>query len=161
MRSRSPRGAPGVAGSGNHVARAGVGSVRNRLIAGTLILFIARLLISLVRTGPVLVADEIGYLTNARVLAGGVAGQLDKAPFYRGGYSLLLWPLLKLSSDPELVYHLALVLNAALAASVFPLLYVLLVRFAGVDPRIAVWAAFAGAVYPALTVLSQVTLSEN
>jgi hypothetical protein len=135
--------------------------VRNRLIAGTLILFLARLLLSLVRSGPVLVADEIGYLTNARVLAGGVAGQLDMAPFYRGGYSLLLWPFLKLSSDPELVYHLALVLNAALAASVFPLLYVLLTRFAGVAPRVAIWAAFAGALYPALTVLSQVTMSEN
>ena len=134
---------------------------RDRLVAGTLILFGARLLLSLLRSGPVLVADEIGYLTNARVLAGGLAGQLDAAPFYRGGYSLLLWPLLKLSSDPELVYHLALVLNAALAASVFPLLYLLLTRYAGVAPGLAIWAALAGALYPALTVLSEATMSEN
>jgi hypothetical protein len=135
--------------------------VRDGLITGTLILFLGRLVISFVRSGPVLFADEIGYLANARVLAGGVAGQLEQAAFYRGGYSLLIAPLLKLTSNPEVVYHLALVLNAALAASVFPLLYVLLTRFVGVAPRIAIWAAFAGAVYPAITVLSQITMSEN
>ncbi|MGN6255416.1 MAG: hypothetical protein ACTHO8_10635 [Solirubrobacterales bacterium] len=136
-------------------------SLRNRLLAGTLALFAARLVLSLIRTGPVLVADEIGYLTNARVLAGGVAGQLEQAPFYRGGYSLLIAPLVNLSSNPTFVYHLILVLNAALAASVFPLLYLLLTRFGGVRPQLAIWAALAGSVYPALTVLSQVAMSEN
>ncbi|HET7510297.1 MAG TPA: hypothetical protein VFJ65_08635, partial [Solirubrobacterales bacterium] len=52
-------------------------------------------------------------------------------------------------------------LNAALAASVFLLLYLLLTRFVGVQPELAIWAALAGAVYPALTVLSQVAMSEN
>jgi hypothetical protein len=135
--------------------------VRNRLIAGTLALFAARLILSVVRSGPLLVADEMGYLTNARVLAGGLAGQLYNAPFYRGGYSLPLWPLLKLSSDPGVAYHLVLILNAALAASVFPLMYLLLTRFAGVAPHIAIWAALVGATYPVLTVLSQVAMSEN
>jgi hypothetical protein len=136
-------------------------SIRTRLLAGTLVLFAARLLLSLIRTGPVLVADEIGYLTNARVLAGGLPGQLEQAPFYRGGYSLLIAPLVNLSSDPSFVYHLVLILNAALAASVFPLLYLLLTRFAEVRPGRAIWAALAGALYPALTVLSQVAMSEN
>lgn len=136
-------------------------SLRNRLLAGTFVLFAVRFVISLIRTGPVLVADEIGYLTNARVLSGGVAGQLEQAPFYRGGYSLLIAPLLKVSSDPTFVYHLVLVLNAALAASVLPLLYLLLTRFGGVRPEPAFWAALAGAAYPALTVLSQVAMSEN
>lgn len=138
-------------------------SARSWLIAGTSILFVGRLIPSIVlpRSGPLIVADEIGYLLNARVLAGGVRGQLDHAAFYRGGYSLLLAPLLKLSSDPEVVYHLVLVLNAALAASVFPLLYLLLTRFAGIAPRTAIWAALAGAAYPAITVQSQVAWSEN
>ncbi|HYQ79492.1 MAG TPA: hypothetical protein VEP91_10340 [Solirubrobacterales bacterium] len=131
------------------------------LIGGTVALFLLRLVLSLLRTGPVLVADEIGYLTNARVLDGGLAGQLEQAPFYRGGYSLLIAPLLELGSSPSFQYHLVLVLNAALAASVFPLLYFLLTRFAGVRPELAIWAALAGAVYPALTVLSQVAMSEN
>lgn len=131
------------------------------LVAGTLVLFAARLVLSLIRTGPVLVADEIGYLTNARVITGGMAGQLEQAPFYRGGYSLLIAPLVELGSSPTFTYHLVLVLNAALAASVFPLLYLLLTRFGGVRPGLAIWAALAGAAYPALTVLSQVAMSEN
>jgi hypothetical protein len=135
--------------------------VRRLLLAGTVALFLARLLISLFRTGPVLVADEIGYLTNARVLAGGVAGQLEIAPFYRGGYSLLLAPLVDLFPDPTTSYHLILALNAALAASVLPLLYLLLRRFAGAAPVVALAGATAGALYPALTVLSQVAMSEN
>ena len=136
-------------------------SLRTQLVVGTGFLFALRLIVSLIRTGPVLVADELGYLANARVIAGGLAGQLDLAPFYRGGYSLLLAPLISLSSDPTVAYRLVLVLNAALAASVFPLLYLLLSRYASVPPRIAVWAALAGALYPAVTVLSQVAMSEN
>jgi hypothetical protein len=135
--------------------------VRNRLIAGTVALFVLRLLLSLIRTGPIVVADEIGYLTNARLLSGGIPGQLDRAPFYRGGYSLVLVPLLKLGASPSLTYHLVLALNAALAASLFGLLYVLCTRCAGVSPRVAVYPALAGAVYPAVTVLSQAALSEN
>jgi hypothetical protein len=131
------------------------------MVLGTLALFAARIALSLIRTGPVLVADEMGYLANARVLAGGVTGQLEQAPFYRGGYSLLIVPLINLSSNPTVVYHLVLVLNAALAASLFPLLYLLLTRFGAVPPTAAIWAALAGAVYPAVTVLSQVAMSEN
>lgn len=136
-------------------------SLRNRLWAGTFVLFAVRLVVSLIRTGPVLVADEIGYLTNARVLTGGIAGQLEQAPFYRGGYSLLIAPVVGLVSDPSVAYHLILVLNAALAAAVFPLLCLLLIRFGGVRAELAFWAALAGAAYPALTVLSQVVMSEN
>lgn len=136
-------------------------TMRSRLWTGTLVLFAARLILSLIRSGPVLVADEIGYLTNARVLAGGLPGQLEQAPFYRGGYSLLLAPIVNFVSDPAVAYHLILALNAALAASILPLLYFLLTRFGGVRRELAFWAALAGAAYPALTVLSQVAMSEN
>jgi len=136
-------------------------TISRRLWAGTFVLFAARLILSLIRSGPVLVADEIGYLTNARVLAGGLPGQLEQAPFYRGGYSLLIAPLVELGASPTFTYHLVLVLNAALAASVFPLLYLLLTRFGGVWAELAFWAALAGAAYPAMTVLSQVAMSEN
>jgi hypothetical protein len=136
-------------------------SVRNRLLLGTALLFAFRLAISLIRTGPVLVADEMGYLGNARTIAGQLPAQMELAPFYRGGYSLLLAPIVGVVSDPEVAYRLALALNALLAALVFPLLYLLLARFAGVDRRVALWAAFAGAAFPAVTVLSQVAMSEN
>lgn len=131
------------------------------LLAGTLLLFLLRAALSLLRSGPVLVADEMGYLGNAQAIVGGIGAQMELAPFYRGGYSLLIAPLLELSSDPAVGYHLVLVLNAALAAAVFPLLYLLLTRFATVPPRVALWASLAGAAYPAITVLSQVAMSEN
>ncbi|HEX3042927.1 MAG TPA: hypothetical protein VHP56_12635 [Solirubrobacterales bacterium] len=131
------------------------------LLGGTLLLFFARAVLSLIRSGPVLVADEMGYLGNARAIVGEIGTQMELAPFYRAGYSLLIAPLLKLTADVSVQYHLVLVLNAALAAAVFPLLYLLLARFAGVPARVALWAALAGSVYPAITVLSQVAMSEN
>jgi len=131
------------------------------LLAGTLLLFLLRVALSAIRSGPVLVADEIGYLGNARAIVGEIGAQMDLAPFYRGGYSLLIAPLLTASSDLAVEYHLILILNAALAAAVFPLLYVLLTRFAGIQPGAALWASLAGAAYPAITVLSQIAMSEN
>jgi len=132
-----------------------------RLIAVTVGLFVVRLALSAFRSGPVIVADEIGYLMNARVLAGGTPGQLQLAAFYHGGYSLLASPLLDLTSQPGVAYHLVLALNAVLAASLFPLLYVLLTRCATMAPRTAIGPALAGAVYPSVTVLSGAAMSEN
>lgn len=63
-----------VLGGAADVGRRGFGA--RQLVALTVALFAARPLVSLIRTGPVLVADEIGYLMNARVLAGGLPGQL-------------------------------------------------------------------------------------
>jgi hypothetical protein len=135
--------------------------VRRQLLAGTLALLGFRILLSLFRSGPLLVADEIGYRTNARVLAGGVPGQLSEAPFYRGGYSLLLAPLLGVEGNPETAYHLVLVLNAILACSLAPLVYLLLTRSFQLAPRVALWPSLAAAAYPSVTVFSQVALSEN
>lgn len=140
-----------------------VGSLTTRrlLLIGTLLLLVFRLVLTVVRTGPVVVADEVGYLTNARVLAGGVSGQLQAAPFYRGGYSLLIAPLVAIVHDPETAYRLILALNAVLAAALAPLLYLLLTRHFSVPPRAAVWPALAATAYPSITVFSQVALSEN
>ena len=111
--------------------------------------------------GPLLVADEAGYLTNARVLTGGVPGQMTIAPFYRGGYSLLLAPLISLGWSSSVTYHLILALNALLAASLVPLLYLLLTRAMRVPPQAAIAGAVVGAAYPSVTLLSQVAMSEN
>jgi len=135
--------------------------VRNRLLLGTAALFAFRLGLSLVRAGPLVFADELGYLSNARVLTGGLPAQLSLAPFYHGGYSLLISPLFLLGAGPQVTYHLVLALNAALAASMFWLLHLLLRRCIGIPPRQALAPAFAGSVYPSLTVMSQVAMSEN
>ena len=136
-------------------------TARRRLLVVTLGMFGLRAALSLPRTGPLVVADEAGYLLNARALTGGVHGALANAPFYRGGYSLLLTPLVAVHLSPETTYRLVLVLNAALAASLVPLLYGLLTRCFAVRAEHAVWAAAAAAAYPSATTLSQVALSEN
>jgi hypothetical protein len=134
---------------------------RRQLLLGTAAFFVLRAALTIPRTGPVVVADEVGYLANARVLAGGVDGQLTTAPFYHGGYSLLLAPLLAVFHHPETSYRLTLVLNAALAASLAPLVYLLLTRCFSVRAQAAVWPALAAAAYPSVTIYTQVALSEN
>jgi len=136
-------------------------SARRQVLAGTILLLVLRLAFSTIRTGPLVVADEVGYLTNARVLTGGVAGQMTIAPFYRGGYSLLIAPLVSLDLSPSLTYHLILATNALLAASLVPLLYLLLTRSFRVPAQVAVAGAVVGAAYPSVTLLSQVAMSEN
>jgi hypothetical protein len=134
---------------------------RRQLLLATALFFVLRLALTIPRTGPVVVADEVGYLANARVLAGGVDGQLSTAPFYHGGYSLLLAPLLAVFHSPETSYRLVLVLNAALAASLVPLVYLLLTRCFSIAPQAAVWPTLAAAAYPSVTIYTQVALSEN
>jgi hypothetical protein len=136
-------------------------AARRQLVAGTAVLFVLRLALAVPRTGPVIVADEVGYLTNARLLSGGVAGQMSTAPFYHGGYSLLLAPLLAIDGNPKTSYHLVLALNALLAASLAPLLYLLLTRCFEVAPNAAVWPSLAAAAFPSITIYTQVAMSEN
>ncbi len=107
------------------------------LLLGTLVLFAARVVLSLLRTGPIVVADEMGYLGNARAIVGHIGAQMELAPFYRAGYSLLIAPLVAAGGSPTFTYHLVLVLNALLVACVFPLLYLLLTRFGAVSRQVA------------------------
>jgi hypothetical protein len=134
---------------------------RWQLLAGTAAFLVLRLALTIPRTGPVVVADEVGYLTNARLLSGGVPGEMSTAPFYHGGYSLLIAPLLAIDSNPGSGYHLVLVLNVLLAASLAPLVYLLLTRRFSVPPHSAVWPALAAGAYPSVTIFTQVAMSEN
>jgi len=136
-------------------------SPRNVLLGGALAALAVRLALSIARSGPVIQADEAGYLMHARVLAGGMPAEMGFSPFYRGGYSLLLAPILSLHADPVATYHAVLVVNALLAACLVPLLYLLLTRCFDAAPLAAAWAAVAAAAYPTVTVLSQVVKSEN
>ncbi|HEV8152598.1 MAG TPA: hypothetical protein VGP78_06680 [Solirubrobacteraceae bacterium] len=136
-------------------------SVRRVLLLGTAALLVVRMALALVRPGPILLSDEIGYLTNARVLAGGTGADLLTTSFYEAGYSLVLVPVVGLVHDPVAAYRLVIVVNALLAASVFPLLYLLLTSGFEVTPRVAVWPALAGACYPSVTLSAGVAMGEN
>ena len=131
------------------------------LVVGYLLQVALRLAISAGRDGPTNFADETGYLANARVLAGGVAGELSLAGFYRGGYSLLLLPAYWLGDGPRAEYHAVLATNALLSGLVFPLLYVLLGRVFRVPARSALAAAFLSALYPPLVVTTQFAWAES
>jgi hypothetical protein len=132
---------------------------RRWLVVGTVGLLAFRLVLSFWRTAPLVVADEIAYLTNARVIAGGHPSLMDQ--FARGGYSVLIAPLVAIDGNPLSSYRLVLALNAVLAAALAPLLYLLLTRCLRISPHAAVWPALAAAAYPSVTVFSQVALSEN
>ena len=136
-------------------------SARRVLLIGTLVVLAIRVLLAAVRPGPVLLSDEIGYLTNARVLAGGTGADLLKTSFYEAGYSVVLLPVVGLVHDPVVAYRLVIVVNALLAASLVPLLYLLLTRGFDVPPGIAAWPALAGACYPSVTLTTGVALGEN
>lgn len=163
LRPSGRAAAPVLAGRETSFHDAGVKEtiVRRQLLAGAVGLLALRLVLALPRTGPLLLADESGYLANARALTGGAAGQLEGAPFYHAGYSLLIAPLVALGAGPTTTYRLILALNAALAAALVPLLYLLLTRCFRIAPRVAVLPAIAAAAYPTITLLSQVAMSEN
>ena len=131
------------------------------LVMVTMLLVGFRLYLSLNRTGPIIVADEIGYLINARVLTGGVEGYLSRANVYTGGYSLALIPAFLLGGGPEAAYRLVLGTNAVLAAAVFPLLYLTLRRGFAIARTPSVVCALAGALYAPVSGFASVALSEN
>jgi len=131
------------------------------LVAGYLLQVALRLAISAGRDGPTNFADETGYLANARVMTGGVAGELSLAGFYRGGYSLLLLPAYWLGDAPRSEYHYVLATNALLSGLVFPLLHVLLTRVFRVPAHLALAAAFLAALYPPLVVTTQFAWAES
>jgi hypothetical protein len=138
-----------------------VRTARSPIVLVTAAFFVVRAVLSLTRTGPTLVADEIGYLTNARILAGGTPGQMSMAAFTHGGYSLLLAPIIAAVGSPFTEYRLVLILNAALAAALVPLLYALVRTLLDVDRRAALTSAALAAAFPSVTILSQFAMSEN
>ncbi|HEX5493177.1 MAG TPA: hypothetical protein VFX70_01205 [Mycobacteriales bacterium] len=130
------------------------------LVAGYLVQVGWRVWLAVGRHGPVVLADEVGYLLDGRLLSGGAAGQMTGSMFYRGGYALLIWPAFQVSHDPRRVYALVLAVNAVLAGAVFPLLYYLCTRTFRIPAWPAVAVSFLGALYPPLVLYSLLALPE-
>jgi hypothetical protein len=130
-------------------------------IAGLVFLTVMRVGVALVRTGPLVVADELGYLTDARVLTGGPVGDIGSAEIYRGGYALVIAPVIGLIHDPTTAYHLVLVVNAGLALILAALLFVMLRRTFHVATGPAALAAAAAGIFPSVTFQAELAMSEN
>ena len=111
---------------------------------------------------PIIMADEIGYLGNARYLAGTAhLPDMWKSQFYHFGYSLLLIPAFWLFADPISSYKAALAINALLMSALYFPLYSILASFLEVPRSTARWIAFACCLYPPLILHSNFTWSEN
>ncbi|MEJ7650326.1 MAG: hypothetical protein WKF57_15030 [Nakamurella sp.] len=116
--------------------------VRLVLVVAFLLAAAFRIGLSLSRTGPLVVGDEIGYLAHARILAGGPPIDLSSSTYYYSGSALFSLPGYWLSSDPTTIYQIALVIQALVSAAALPLLY-LLTRELGISRGLALSAAVA------------------
>lgn len=65
--------------------------------------------------GPVLYSDALGYLGNARFLAGGATPTFDGSFSYAAGYSLLLVPLYWITEQSEVVWTMSIAINVGLS----------------------------------------------
>jgi hypothetical protein len=122
------------------------------LLAGaTLVALALRLAVGLQMTGPMIVGDEAGHLTQAMWLAGGEGYELSSrlAAYYNIGYPLLLVPaMLAGGEDPALTWRLIVVTNAVAGAGLVPLLTAALRLLLGAGPRLSVLAASVASCYP-------------
>jgi hypothetical protein len=101
------------------------------------------------RTIPIITADEIGYLGNAREIVWGNGPNMARTDTYSAGYSLLLLPFEWLLVEPRAVYRAAMVINALLVTTTVPVL-VALARAFRFDsaPRLTPWFALVIAFWP-------------
>jgi hypothetical protein len=111
---------------------------------------------------PALFADELGYLGNARYLAGvAPMPRMETTTFYHFGYSLLLLPAFRIIEDPGLAYRAVMLINAFLMSLIFPALYYTLHAGFGAPRRLAVLIAFVTSLYPAFVLHSVFAWAEN
>jgi hypothetical protein len=110
-------------------------------------------------SSPVYWEDEIGYLSNSLVLAGGTPPDLGGKSYYIG-WSLVLTPIWWFTTDPAVVYRVASALSA-LAGILLVVPLTLIARRLGVRLPWAIVLASIVAVSPSRVVMSNFALSEN
>jgi hypothetical protein len=112
--------------------------------------------------GPRIFADEIGYLANARFLAGGAKIDMSNTAFYSGGFSLILTPLnWALLNHPARLYQ-SIILGQAMLAGVSMLLMAQLCRWIlGISKGWSLVVAFAAGLYPAFVANTGFTWAES
>jgi hypothetical protein len=134
----------------------------NWLLILFLIVVVSRILLAMPMYQPLIVADEIGYLGNARYIAGTAPlPDLRGCAFYHFGYSLLLLPAFWFFADPLHAYKAVLVINALLSGATFIVLYRLLNDIAGYSASNSRVAAFVTTCYPALLFFPNLAMAEN
>jgi hypothetical protein len=112
------------------------------------------------RTVPIISADEIGYLGNARWLVTGSGPSMGYTVFYSGGYSLLLAPFEWLLNEPRSIYKAAMVINAVFVAATVPALVRIARDFGFAIDTGAPWLAAVVALWPAQFIQAYLALPE-
>lgn len=112
-------------------------------------------------TEPVLFADEAAPFLIGRLLTGDTpVPTLGDDAFYHVGYALLLAPGTALLG-PDGAFRFGQAVNILLLASVLPLTYVVCRRALAATPPVALAAAAATSLYPALQLEAGLTWSES
>ncbi|MEO3892150.1 hypothetical protein [Nonomuraea sp. B5E05] len=145
--------------SGGEARRPRIRSWAVALLLGWLGQAVLRVVLGVQHAAPLLIPDESGYLLAARLLAGGSAADLSGRTFYQGGYPLLIAPAYWFSDDPQIVYHLAICVNASIGAGLLLLAYVALRRM-GLPRGKAYLLAHATALLPSAVYYSQFALTD-
>ncbi len=100
--------------------------------------------------GPVLYSDALGYLGNARFLAGGTPPTFDGSFEYAAGYSLLLVPIYWITERSDIVWATAVALNVALSVMIMLPAWWLGRQLFGLSKRSALLVAAAVSLTPSL-----------
>lgn len=129
------------------------------LVVGWIVQIGLRLVLAAGQSTPAVTPDEMGYLFAGRLLADGLANELPKATYYRGGYSLLIVPAFWLSDDARTVYRIVIAVNAVVAALIFVLAYRLLRRLE-LTPGRAYAVAHVTALLPAGVFYTQYAMAD-
>lgn len=113
-------------------------------------------------SGPRIFADEIGYLANARALAGGHLIDMSNTAFYAGGFSVAIAPLSRIfANDPGRLYTSVIALQAVLAGVSVLLLAAICRWLFSASAPVSIIAACVGALYPTFVTSSGFAWSES
>jgi len=114
---------------------------RGSALAAALVAAAVYIVVAWNSTAPVFFTDEVGNLGVAKLFADPQAGWLLTGASYMPGFSVMLTPAWWISSDPLVVYRLAIVLGVLLSLATIVPLAALARRF-GAAPRVS-WVVAA------------------
>lgn len=109
-----------------------------------------------------ILADEAGYLADARYLArAGVPFNLGTVTYYRPGYALLAVPIYAAFGGASTVYRAMIVVNVVLVTMTVPLAYLLARRLFTIARSSAAAVAAVVTLYPAWSLQANFVWSES
>jgi hypothetical protein len=132
------------------------------LVVPYLVLVAVHIRLSWATWQPTVFMDELGYLGNARFLAGaGRLPNLQGFTFYHFGYSLLIAPAFWISANPLVAYKAVVVINGLLLSLLYFCYYYVLRRLFAYAAGPSAAAALVGSLYPAYLLQANMAWSES